>query len=59
MLQEGFYSYEYSDDLKILSKTSLPEKDNFYSHLNMKVITDSDYTRRKRIWKDFKITDLG
>ena len=32
---------------------------DFYSHLNMKVITDTDYVHAKRICKDFKIRSLG
>ena len=41
------------------NETSLPEKDDFYSHLNMQVITDVDYMHAKRICKDFKIRHLG
>ena len=36
----------------------IPEED-FYSHLNRKDITDSDYAHRKRVFKDFKIRNLG
>ena len=28
---------------------SLPEKEDFYSHLNMKDITDVDYVQAKRV----------
>ena len=41
------------------NETSLPEKDDFYSLLNMEVITDVDYMHAKRICKDFKIRHLG
>ena len=41
------------------SETSLPEKEDFYSHLNMEDITDADYTHAKRVCKDFKINNLG
>ena len=30
-----------------VNKTSLPEKKDFYSHLNMSDITDADYTHAK------------
>ena len=43
MLQKGVYPYEYMDDREKFNKTSLPEKENFYSHLNMEDITDADY----------------
>ena len=38
---------------------SLSKKDYFYSHLNMKNITDPDYTYAKRISKSFKLNNLG
>ena len=31
------------EDWEKLSETLLPEKDDFYSHLNMEDITDADY----------------
>ena len=39
--------------------TSLPEKNDFYSHLNMEDITDADYGHAKRVFKDFEIKNLG
>ena len=41
------------------NKTSLPEKEYFYSHLNMEDITDVDYAHVKRVCKDFEIKSLG
>ena len=38
---------------------SLPEKEGFYSNLNMEDITDADYRHAKRICKDFEIKNLG
>ena len=38
---------------KKFNETSLPEKDVFYSHLNMEDISDADYARAKRVSKDF------
>ena len=32
------------DDWKKINETLLPEKEDFYSHLNMEDITDADYT---------------
>ena len=43
------------DDLEKLIETSLPEKEDFYSHLNMEDITDADYEHTKRVCKDFEI----
>ena len=42
MSRKGVYSYEYLDDWEKLSETSLPGKEDFYSHLNMEDIIDAD-----------------
>ena len=36
----------------------MPQKEDFYSHLNIEDITDPDYAQTKRICKDFKIRIL-
>ena len=47
------------DDWKKFNETSLPEKEDFYTHLNMEDVSDADYTRLKRVCKDFEIKNLG
>ena len=47
------------DDWKKLNETSLLEKEDFYSHLNMENITDADYVHAKRVCKNFEIKNLG
>ena len=47
------------NDWKKINETSLPENKDFYNHLNMEDITDSDHTHRKRVCKDFEIKNLG
>ena len=42
-----------------LNEILLPEKEDFYSHLNMQYISHADYEHAKRVCKDFKIKDLG
>ena len=59
LLRKGAYPYEYMDDWKKLNETSLPEKEDFYSHLNMEAITDAVYVYAKRDCKDFQIKNLG
>ena len=39
--------------------TSLTEKEDFYSHLNMEDITDADYAYAKRVCKNFEIKHLA
>ena len=43
----------------IRKNSSLPEKEDFYSHLNMEDITDGDYAHAKSVCKDFEIKNLG
>ena len=61
MLQKGVYHYEYINDWEIFNKTSssLPEKEDFYSHLNMENINDADYVLPKRVCKDFEKENVG
>ena len=44
---------------KKFDETSLPEKDDFYSHLNMEDIIDLNYAHVKRVCKDFEMKKLG
>ena len=59
MLWKGVYSYECMDDWETFSETSLPEKEDLYSHLIMEDINDASYTHAKRVCKDFEIKNLG
>ena len=47
------------DDWEKFKETSLPENEDFYSHLNMEDITDGDYAHTQRVCKDFEIKNLG
>ena len=57
MLRKCFYTFEYLDDWEKFNET-LPEKEEFYRHLNIKDITDADYVHTKRVCKDFEIKHL-
>ena len=46
------------NDLEKFRGNLLPEKEHFYSHLNMKDITEGDCTHVKKVFKDFKIRSL-
>ena len=59
LLRKGYSPYDYMDDQEKFNETSLPEKEHFYSHLNMGDITDKDYVHAKRVCKDFEIKELG
>ena len=58
-LWKGVYPYEYMNDCEKINETPLPEKEDFYKHLNMEDITDRDWTNSKRAFKYFEITNLG
>ena len=47
------------DDLEEFNEASLPEKEDFYSHLNMEYITTADYAHAKGVCKDFEIKNIG
>ena len=47
------------DDCEKFNETSLPEKEDFYSHLNLEDITYADYAHTKRVCKDFEIKKLA
>ena len=59
LLRKGVYSYEYMDSWEIFDETSLPDKEAFYSELNLEDITDNDYVHAKKVWKVFEINSLG
>ena len=59
MLRKGVYPYEYMDDWEKLNEKLLSEKEDFYSHLSMEDITDTDYMHARRVCKDFIIANLG
>ena len=51
MLRKGVYPY----DREKFNETSLPEEEDFCSHINLVDITDADYAQAKRVCKDFEI----
>ena len=56
LLQKGVYPYVYMDDWEKFNEISLPEKEDFYRHLNNEDFTD---VKSKRVCKDFDIKNLG
>ena len=47
------------DDMEKFNETSSPKKEEFYSNLNKKDITNADYMHAKRVCKDAEIKNLG
>ena len=47
LLRKGVYSYEHMDEWKKFNKTTLPQKEEFYSNLNVEDITDANCMHAK------------
>ena len=54
LLRKGFYPCECMDVWGKFNETTLPEKEELYSNLNVEDITDADYMHAKRLCKDFQ-----
>ena len=52
LLRKGVYPYEYMDSWERFDETSLPDKESFYSSLNIENIRDVDYRHAKRVFKN-------
>ena len=59
LLRKGIYPYEYMDNWERFDETSLPDKESFYSSLNMENIDDIDYRHGNNVFKKFKLKHLG
>ena len=59
LLRNGVYPIEYMDGQEKFNQTTLPEKKEFCSNLNMEKIADSHYMDGRRFCKDFDIKCLG
>ena len=58
LLRKGVYPYECMDNWEKFNETSLPNKESFYSNLNMKNIDDIDYRHGNNVFKIFKLKNL-
>ena len=59
LLRKGVYPYKYMESFERFFETSLPDKDAFYSNLNVESITDIDYRHAKNVFNKFNINDLN
>ena len=59
LLRKGVYPYEYMDNWERFNETSLPNKESFYSNLNMENIEDIDFRHGNNVFKTFKLKHLG
>ena len=59
LLRKGVYPYEYVDNWEKFDETSLSNKEDFYSNLNMEDINDIDYRHANNVFKRFELENLG
>ena len=59
LLRKDVYPYEYMDNWERFDETSLPNKESFYSNLNMENMDDIDYRHGNNVFKRFKLKNLG
>ena len=59
LLRKGIYPYEYMDNWERFDEKLLPNKDTFYSSLNMENIADADYIHGKGVFQNFNDKNLG
>ena len=58
MAQKGVYPYDFMDSFKKF-KQQLPSKEDFYSILNDKHISDEDYKHAQNVWNTFNLKNMG
>ena len=58
LLRKGVYPYEYMDNWERFDETLLPNKEVFYSSLNMEDIINADYRHANKVFKEFKLKHL-
>ena len=59
LIKKGIYPYEYMDSWNKFNDLELPNKDMFYSKFNMSDVSDKDYGHAQKVWKEFKIKNMG
>ena len=59
LLRKVVHPYENMDDWEKFNEPILPEKEEFYSNLDLEDITDAVYIHVKRVCKEFEIKNLG
>ena len=59
MKKKGVYPYDYIDSFQRFKETKLPCKEQFYSILNDKHISDNEYEHTRRVWELFHMKNSG
>ena len=59
MSEKGIYPYDFMDSFVKFNQTKLPTKDEFFSILNNKHITDEEYEHAKLVCNEFNLKSMG
>ena len=59
LLRKGVYPYEYMDNWERFNAILVPNKEAFYSNLNIEDITDTDYRHANKVFKELELKNLG
>ena len=58
LIKKGIYPYDYMDSWDRFNENKLPDKNKFYSKLNMDGVSDKDYEHACKVWKEFGIKNM-
>ena len=59
MIKKGVYPYDYMNSFKKFEDNRLPKKEDFFSIMNNKHITDEEYQHAQNVWNKFGLTLMG
>ena len=59
MKQKGVYPYDHMDSFEKFKQKELPTKEQFFSILNNKSISDEDHQHALNVWNTFKLKTMG
>ena len=59
LLRKGIYPYEHMDSWERFDEISFPDKEAFYSNLNMEDITDVDYRHAESVFNGTALKNLS
>ena len=59
LTRKGIYPCEYVSSWDHFEETQLPPIEAFYGKLNMSLISSNNYQHAQRVWKEFRILNLG
>ena len=59
LTRKGICPYDYMSSWDKFEESQLPPIEAFYSNLNMSNVSEDDYQHAQKVWKKFRIRNLG